>query len=133
VKAIATRSWVINASLFEVNKVCIEMTMWLVEQGLVSHLFPIELLTREALNNAIIHGCNLDPERLVSCEIECSENLLYLKVCDDGPGFHWQHYLQNEIADEKHESGRGIQMYRIYADTIEFNPCGNQVILSRRL
>lgn len=126
------RAWVIQACLFNVDKVCNEMTMWLVEQGLTSCLFQVELMAREALNNAIIHGSNLDPDRSVNCELQFIEDQLRLTVQDDGPGFDWHSLLENEVVDSLQENGRGIQMYRFYADSIEFNPSGNQVTLVRR-
>jgi serine/threonine-protein kinase RsbW len=127
------KSWVISACLSEVDAVCIEITSWLLEQDLSEHWFPVELLTREALNNAIIHGSNLNPVHRIHCELQRSEGTLRLTVRDDGPGFDWRKCIQKEIVDDDCENGRGIQLYRLYADSIEFNSCGNQVVLVRLL
>jgi serine/threonine-protein kinase RsbW len=129
----STKSWMIPACLTHVDLVCKEITAWLLELDLSEHLFAIELLAREALNNAILHGCDRDPSRRVYCEIKHVEDALLLKVEDDGPGFDWQDYVRKDIADDDHENGRGIQLYRLYADSVEFNPRGNQVMLLRLL
>ena len=121
------------ACLSSIDPVCDELALWLTEQGLSTELFPMELLLRESLNNAIMHGCRLDPARQVTCEVQNLENTLRLRIKDDGTGFDWQEHLQKEMVSDDNESGRGIQLFRLYADSVEFNPCGNQVTLVRRL
>src|SRR5215467_7044101 len=50
--------------------------------------FEIELALREALANAIVHGCNNDPAKKVECCVVCSESSdLVIVVRDPGEGF----------------------------------------------
>jgi serine/threonine-protein kinase RsbW len=133
VDVLPVKSWVINACLSEVDAVCKEIASWLLEQDLSEHWFPIELLTREALNNAIIHGSNLNPLHQIHYELQRSDDMLRLTIRDDGSGFDWRKWLRKEIVDDDCENGRGIQLYRLYAHSIEFNSCGNQVVLVRLL
>lgn len=129
----SAKSWMINACLSNVDEVCSDMSAWLMEQELASHRFPLELLVREGLNNAIIHGCQLNPSRQICCQLERVEDALLLKIEDDGAGFDWQTHLPNNDEETDHENGRGLQIYRLYSDFVGFNPRGNQVILIRLL
>ena len=99
----------------------------------MGHLFPLELLAREALNNAIIHGCQTNPAMYVYAELQRDENNLQLTIRDEGAGFDWQAALQDTVFDENRENGRGLKLYRLYADRVEFNDRGNQVVLVRSL
>ncbi len=127
------KAWVIFADLKNVDFICSEISAWLTEKKLATHLFPLEMLTREALNNAIIHGCQMDVDRNVYAELQWDEYSLRLKVADDGPGFDWQNFLYNNMVNDDRENGRGIKLYQLYADQIEFNNDGNQVVLTRLL
>lgn len=127
------KTWLIAADLSNVDIICSEIAIWLTEQNLSDHLFPIELLTREALNNAIIHGSQLNPPGKVHIKLQRDENTLYLKIRDEGPGFDWQTSLQNEMVDDDKENGRGLKLYQLYADQVKFNDLGNEVILVRHL
>ena len=127
------KAWVIFADLKNVDLICSEISAWLTEMKLSEHIFPLEMLTREALNNAIIHGCQMDANRNIYTELQCDENALRLTVADDGSGFDWWSFLQNNTVNEEKESGRGLKLCQLYADQIEFNECGNQVVLTRLL
>ena len=131
--SVLAKSWTISACLSNVDIVCAQLAAWLKEQDLSMDLFAWELLAREALNNAILHGCKLDPALHVCCELQYTEMALKLKIQDEGIGFDWRSHLEKEIADEDLENGRGIPLYRLYADSVEFNLCGNQVLLTRLL
>ncbi len=127
------KTWEIAARLENVDRVCCELSNWLEEQGLLEHLFPLELLAREGLNNAILHGCALNPAHQVHCEIQLNPAALRFKVSDPGPGFDWQARIRRGLAAKEAETGRGIQFYFLYADTVEFNSRGNQVTLTRQI
>ena len=128
-----TKTWLFAARLVNVDRICSEISAWLLEKDLSKHLFPLEMLTREAINNAIIHGCRLNSDMQIRCELQCHENMLRLKINDDGPGFNWRAHIQEDTVASYIEHGRGIKLYRFYADTVEFNERGNQVILIRLL
>ncbi len=127
------KTWEIAARLENVDRVCCEISTWLEEQGLLAHLFPLELLAREGLNNAILHGCALNPAQQVHCEIHHDLTTLRFTVSDPGPGFNWQARIRRGLAAKEAETGRGIQFYFLYADTVEFNSRGNQVTLTRQI
>ena len=120
-------------SLASVDHICADISAWMMDLNLSEHIFSLEILAREALNNAVIHGSQMDSDRKIYAELLCDEQVLKLKVRDDGPGFNWQAILQREIVDDHKESGRGLKLYQYYADPVEFNESGNQVILTRKL
>jgi len=128
-----TKIWVIPADLANINPICSEISAWLKEQFLYQELFPFELLAREALNNAIIHGCEMDASRNVHAELQRNGGTLQLKVRDEGSGFHWRTALAGDMVADDQEGGRGLKLYQLYADHIEFNESGNEVILSRSI
>lgn len=127
------RNWVIPAAIKYVDQICSELSVWLLECDLGEHSFPVQLLAREALNNAILHGCEQQESLLVQFAIQVSLTEIVLEVEDEGPGFDWQSRLyQSQPAEVHRTSGRGMWIYKLFASQIEFNPKGNQVRLVRR-
>ncbi|MEQ1792944.1 MAG: PAS domain S-box protein [Nitrospira sp.] len=85
--------------------------------------FETELIRRSAL-----------PEhrnKRVHITVERTDRNLAMTIRDDGSGFDWKPYLDlnHERADESH--GRGIGMAKaISFDQLDFQGCGNQVVVS---
>ena len=127
------KHWLIAADLAAVDGVCAELAAWLAEQGLAAHRFALDILAREALNNAVLHGGSQAPDRQVSCKVEIGAEAVRLQITDDGPGFDWQAAMQRDLAGAEQDHGRGLALYRLYADTIAFNTCGSSVMLVRWL
>lgn len=96
--------------------------------------FAAELLFREALANAVAHGSaeGSTEARVVRCIVRRRRGWLTLAVQDEGPGFDWRSKLGRE-ADPEAECGRGLALYRAYADRFRFNKAGNSVILQLHL
>lgn len=91
--------------------------------------FAVLLLLREALNNALIHGGKRDPGRLIDCRFSISDGEAVIDVADSGSGFNWR--TPASLPGDSEESGRGLFIYSLYADSIQFNETGNQVTLKR--
>jgi serine/threonine-protein kinase RsbW len=127
------RLWVIPARLESVNLACAEMKVWLEETIHPGQIFPLQMLAREALNNAVLHGCGEREEKPVRFQVTVTPLEVTLEVEDDGPGFDWRSVLGRKMVNGMEESGRGLYIYRMYADDIEFNQVGNQIRLIRRL
>ena len=87
--------------------------------------------TLEAVNNAILHGNNLDPLKFVFISLSYKNNQLRIKVSDEGPGF-----VPGEIADptipENRETvnGRGVFLMSRLADRITYSKKGNSVTMT---
>ena len=77
--------------------------------------FEVEMLLREALANAVDHGCHGDPAKQVRCSVRLGGGRLLIAVEDDGDGFDW-HAAWDHPAAMSDCSGRGIEILRKYAD-----------------
>lgn len=93
--------------------------------------FAAELLVREALTNAVVHGCHSDPGRQVRCRLRLKGCRLVIAVEDDGEGFDWRAARQDS-AGASDCSGRGIAILCRYADRVRYNDRGNQVTIIKR-
>lgn len=86
--------------------------------------------TLEAVNNAILHGNDSIPDKIVDIVITFKNNDLKIKVSDEGPGF-----IPDKIPDptvpENIESlnGRGIFLMSKLADEIKYSKKGNAVTM----
>ena len=98
-----------------------------------SNLFTAELLVREALTNAVMHGCHADPSKQVRCllrlRVKCRR--LLIAVADEGDGFDWRNALRKSAGDCQC-SGRGVEIFRLYADRVRYSSRGNLVTIIKR-
>lgn len=130
---IQSRSWTMSASLKNVDHICADIGRMLADLNLNSHSFALEILAREALNNAILHGNLMDPQKKIHAALCYDGGGLQLTVGDEGAGFDWKSVLDREMVPDDRENGRGLKLYRMYADHVEFNETGNQVKLTRKI
>ena len=93
--------------------------------------FAAELLLRETLTNAIVHGCGLDPAREVLCAVRLDARRLLIAVSDDGGGFDWRTFWRRAPMPED-PSGRGLWIVRKYATRVHFSTHGNAVTVLQR-
>ncbi len=94
--------------------------------------FGTELLLREALNNAVLHGSEPNSELPVHCIFRMRHQSILISVSDGGTGFAWRTTMTLR-PDESASSGRGLDIYERYADAIRFNRRGNQITLIKRI
>lgn len=93
--------------------------------------FALELLAREALVNAVAHGCRDDASRKVHCAVRLREGRMTIVVQDEGCGFDWRSLWRRE-AGLAQDSGRGLEIIRKYATRVRFNRSGNTVMILKR-
>jgi len=93
--------------------------------------FAAELLLREALTNAVVHGCNTDPGKQVRCFLRLRGRTLLIAIADEGNGFDWR-AKREKTAEEEDCSGRGMEILNTYADWVRFNKSGNLVTIIKR-
>jgi serine/threonine-protein kinase RsbW len=91
--------------------------------------FDIELALREALDNAVVHGNQEDPERKVHVRCRCQPgNEISIVVTDQGKGFDFEKFATKATtSDPVSEHGRGIQLMKAYMDDVHFERGGSQV------
>jgi serine/threonine-protein kinase RsbW len=94
--------------------------------------FAAELLLREALTNAVVHGNQSNPARSVGCALRMKGSRLIIAVEDQGAGFDW-HAARIRQAEASACSGRGMEIFRKYATRVRFNQKGNRVTIVKVL
>lgn len=93
--------------------------------------FDLSLALREALSNAMLHGCAGRQGAKVFCELTLAGDVLSVLVRDPGPGFDWR-ALPRRAPDPEAEHGRGFHLIRSHADTVSFNEAGNELTFNKR-
>ena len=91
--------------------------------------YAIQLALREALANAIVHGCNNDPGKKVECCVACTQSSdVVIVVRDPGEGFI-PGTLPNPLAAENVQAthGRGIYLINQLMDEVSFERNGAEI------
>jgi len=119
-----------SSALEKIDAACELVMRFLEKLGMERHVFEVQLLTREALINAIIHGSGNDRGKTIDYGIRLDGNCLIMEVEDPGDGFNWPARLGKE-PNMSSESGRGLFIMKEYATAIVYNAKGNRLILSK--
>jgi serine/threonine-protein kinase RsbW len=91
--------------------------------------FEIEMALREALANAVLHGCNADPSKRIECSVTCEEHRgILIVVSDPGKGFDPAKVPsptneQNIFSDH----GRGIYLINTLMDEVRYERNGAEI------
>jgi len=91
--------------------------------------FQIELALREALANAVLHGCNADPSKRIECSVTSDEDRgILIVVRDPGKGFDaakvpYATNEQNIFSDH----GRGIFLINALMDEVQYELNGAEI------
>jgi serine/threonine-protein kinase RsbW len=94
----------------------------------------ILLAVTEAVNNAIEHGNQNNPEKTVQISYTSSPQEVIFTVSDQGQGFDLKQVPDPTQPESKDpEAGRGIFVMKHLADKMEFVDKGNKVLLSFNL
>jgi len=95
-------------------------------------LFEATMALREALLNAVVHGCGSDPEVTVRLRFRIETRSVVMEVHDPGPGFDWRkEFLKSSECTTP--GGRGLCIMNLYCDEVAYNGAGNQVRLTAGL
>jgi serine/threonine-protein kinase RsbW len=90
--------------------------------------------TMEATNNAIIHGNNSDPDKVVKIEMKLEKKELEVHIEDQGHGFDYS-TVPDPTAPENLEkiNGRGIFLMERLSDEILYLENGRIVVLKFKI
>lgn len=121
-----------SASLDQVELFIADIHGFLAERNLSGLSFDMELLAREALVNAVLHGSGGDPDRMVHAALTLEPGGLVLLVRDEGPGWNWRAHAPAAPAPDS-ESGRGLFIIRKYSDEFYYNDPGNALTIVKRV
>ncbi|MDB4766932.1 ATP-binding protein [bacterium] len=94
--------------------------------------FAIRMALEEAIMNAIKHGNESDPSKLVEIQIGFDDATFEASVADRGCGFDIKD-VPDPTADENlgRPCGRGVMLMKEFVDKLEFNDCGNKVKMTK--
>jgi anti-anti-sigma factor len=119
-----------GAELRNVDHAVAEMRAFLQRMGLDRDAFSVQLVLREALANAVLHGSGKDPAKQVRMEAAYGDGQLTLRVEDQGPGFDWRS-RKGHVAGPTDEGGRGLSIIQTYFDDVRYNEQGNALELKK--
>ena len=91
--------------------------------------FELEISLREALSNAIIHGCGKDPSKFVQCTVACDEGRgLLIVIRDPGEGFD-PAKLPSPLFGENiySDHGRGVYLINQLVDKVKYEKGGTEI------
>jgi serine/threonine-protein kinase RsbW len=94
----------------------------------------VEMALREALANAIVHGCKGDPEKKIECCVACDESRgLLIVIRDPGEGFDPDSIPSPIVGENIFEThGRGIFLINQLMDEVRFERGGTEIHMIKR-
>ncbi len=89
----------------------------------------VETALREALANAIIHGCKNDPTKKVQCCVACDDSSgMLVVVRDPGEGFDPASLPNPTLGQNVYsEQGRGIFLINQFMDEVRYERGGTEI------
>jgi serine/threonine-protein kinase RsbW len=95
--------------------------------------FAIGTAFREALANAIVHGCDSDASKIVEGSVDCAaDGTVCIVVRDPGKGFD-----PDKVPDPLHQDnltsdhGRGVYLIRQLMDEVKYSDGGRAVQMKK--
>lgn len=126
----------IPAKLSSIDTLCPELLAVLADNNTgkpaCNNVFMLELMFREALDNAVIHGCKSDPREHVDVTARVTADRITICISDGGEGFDWRKRML-AVHDPLSTSGLGIPIMMKYSSRLRYNRRGNRLILEQRL
>jgi serine/threonine-protein kinase RsbW len=96
--------------------------------------FEVETSVREALANAIRHGCERDPEKKVQVCVACDDSRgMLIVVRDPGPGFDVES-IPSPVEGKNlfSQGGRGIFLINELMDEVSYEKGGTEIRMRKR-
>lgn len=124
-----------SSAMGHIDTACAAVLLYLRSKGprFFPHLFAVNLGMREAMANAVRHGNKYDASKLVCMELDISQDpWLRMTISDQGAGFEWMQ-VQDKIAPDEADHGRGMSIMRTYFDRFSYNEKGNILYLEKQI
>jgi serine/threonine-protein kinase RsbW len=98
------------------------------------HEWEIEFAIREALANAVKHGCGNNPEKTVQISVGCDQTRgMIIVVKDPGTGFDPAELPSPIVGDQVYaEGGRGIFLINQLMDEVRFRQKGTEIWMRKK-
>ena len=94
--------------------------------------FAVQMALEEAFVNAVMHGNQFDPSKIVRFSCELTDSRFVFRVEDEGAGFD-PHNIPNPT-DEEHilvASGRGVLLIKSFVTNVVWNDKGNIITVEK--
>jgi len=110
------------------------MEIWLKNGVSDGDLPDLQLALEEGLANAVKHGNQLNPAKLVKVECQLLDDcMIRVTIEDEGAGFNPEEVPDpTDFANLDKPSGRGIVLMRAFMDEVLYNDRGNQLTFCKR-
>lgn len=136
-RAVGTKALKMDVSIparVEAITPLVESVMSVVRQQAKTKELEIETALREALANAIKHGCSGDPTKTVQCSVVFEDDRsVLIVVSDPGPGFKPKQLPDPTDAEHLYENhGRGIFLINHLMDEVDFKRGGAEIHMRSR-
>lgn len=95
-------------------------------------LFATGIVLREGLTNAVRHGHQNNPAKIVVLTITIEEHRLTMEIEDSGNGFNWKKQ-EKKTACIQDDHGRGISIIKQYFTSYHYNKTGNRLTMTKDL
>lgn len=93
-----------------------------------THLGCITVATTEAFQNALTHGNQNDPDKIIIVDFQKTSTGVTFTVKDEGNGFDYSSIPDiKDDGKEKTFPGRGIFLIKSLSDSVTFNEKGNEL------
>lgn len=121
-------------SSFEgINEAIGQLTDFIKEIKLETNFFALIFLIREALNNAVIHGNQMNPGKEVQLDVQVEGSHISITIIDEGEGFHWREIASRPPVKPEKTGGRGVYCLQQYGYTMHYNDKGNILYLNKEV
>jgi len=117
-----------SASLRNIDRAAEETKEFLKKAGKENQSFNIILGLREALINAVVHGCRKNSRRVIIYNLRIENDSFFMEVEDEGYGFDWRTYFGKGIPSIQ-EHGRGVAIMERCFSSMKYNERGNKLLL----
>lgn len=124
-----------SSTMKNIDRVCDETICFLKDalEDIDTHLFPINLVIREGLTNAVRHGNAYNPAKKVKFELCIVKNeMIKMMIEDEGEGFNWEKQKSKVLSDDQ-DHGRGIIIMETYFTRYSYNEKGNILYLEKSI
>lgn len=128
-----TCSMVVGNTLTASEGVCHLVMAILEESGFGKEdIFAVHLALEEAFVNAMRHGNEMDPDKVVKIDYTVDSEKFEIWIEDEGAGFDPQSVPDPRCGDNLYKpNGRGLLLMRSYMDMVEHDERGNKVHMVR--
>jgi len=123
----------VGSSLAASEGVCHLIMAMLEESGFGKEdVFAVHLALEEAFINAIRHGNEMDPDKVVEVSYSVDSEKFEVWIEDEGAGFDPRSVPDPRCGDNIYKpSGRGLLLLRSYMDVVEYDGRGSRVHMVR--